>query len=117
MQPIAQKPRCDCEDESDGAQFFSDVERAGLFVTAIQFDRNEVTTLAWPCQSTKPFSRGPLEASRTAPEVAAETISARFLAKMRKSYIYQLYSISRCALLNAPAGSFSNDIDEVEVTT
>jgi hypothetical protein len=24
------------------------------------------------------------------------------------------YSISRCALLNAPAGSFSKDIDEVD---
>ena len=30
-------------------------------------------------------------------------------------YMYGTSSISRCALLNAPAGSFSKDIDEVEV--
>ena len=32
----------------------------------------------------------------------------------REGDVYRLYSISRCALLNAPAGSFSKDIDEVE---
>jgi cold shock protein len=31
-----------------------------------------------------------------------------------KRDIHSLHSISRCALLNAPAGSFSKDIDEVE---
>jgi len=36
------------------------------------------------------------------------------LQNIRKS-IYSSYSISRCALLNAPAGSFSKDIDEVEL--
>lgn len=29
--------------------------------------------------------------------------------------IHCIYSISRCALLNVPAGSFSKDIDEVEL--
>jgi len=34
--------------------------------------------------------------------------------KKCESHLYQLHSISRCALLNVPAGSFSKDIDEVE---
>ena len=33
-----------------------------------------------------------------------------------KGCVYWDYSISRCALLNAPAGCFSKDIDEVEVS-
>ena len=31
----------------------------------------------------------------------------------QESGLYRRYSISRCALLNAPAGSFSKDIDEL----
>jgi hypothetical protein len=34
--------------------------------------------------------------------------------KVAKRVYLALCSISRCALLNAPAGSFSKDIDEVE---
>jgi len=34
--------------------------------------------------------------------------------KIRKVMYIRNCSISRCALLNAPAGSFSKDIDEVE---
>jgi hypothetical protein len=54
-----------------------------------------------------------LEPSRTAPEAPAELFWHLSLQKC-ESHIYEVYSISRCALLNAPAGSFSKDIDEVE---
>ena len=55
------------------------------------------------------------ERSPTRARVAAlsETILSVALQKAEND-IYQRNSISRCALLNAPAGSFSKDIDEVE---
>jgi hypothetical protein len=47
----------------------------------------------------------------------AVKLSCEGLAKTaRDLYISVGIRFSRCALLNAPAGSFSKDIDEVETT-
>jgi hypothetical protein len=37
------------------AYFFAGIEQAGLFVTAIQFGRSDVTTLAGALSIDKPF--------------------------------------------------------------
>jgi len=73
------------------------------------------------CQWIEPFPHvvwSPSIAKERSPKRArvaalSETILSVALQKAEND-IYQRNSISRCALLNAPAGSFSKDIDEVE---
>jgi hypothetical protein len=57
----------------------------------------------------RPASSKPLSIDIELPEI-------NWLSSLQKCeyHLCWVYSISRCALLNAPAGSFSKDIDEVE---
>jgi len=96
------------------AYFHAGLEQADLFVTAIQFDRSDVTTLALPCQSIKPSRIRPIRTFSNGARRAPAELFWRLSLQKCESHIYEVHSISRCALLNAPAGSFSKDIDEVE---
>jgi hypothetical protein len=76
-----------------------------------------VPTLVDECQSRKPFVQSyglnqSLSGRRTRTDRTKQNGFPP--CKIRKVTYINSCSISRCALLNAPAGSFSKDIDEVE---
>lgn len=102
--------------EDSGGDIARRLGRADLLVTAMQLDGIDVTTLVRPCQSIRSCLQvGRLEGSRSEHRNCLAETNCLPSLQYRESSVYQIDSISRCALLNAPAGSFSKDIDEVEV--
>jgi hypothetical protein len=109
VQPITQESRCGCEDD-DGAILRRPRTRQAIGA-AIQFDHSRMAVSIDKALLTRPIR----SSSNGARSNRRNYFGTTSLQKC-ESHICWIRSISRCALLNAPAGSFSKDIDEVEVT-